>query len=219
MTRFARNAVLAGWLAAVAAGASAQGLVAGKDYLRIEPPQPVSGKAIEVLEFFWYACPHCNNLQPSLKEWLQRKPADVEFQRVPAVLQETWVPLTKAYHALDAMGLVEKLHYEVFAAIHQQRIRLSDPKVLFDWVAQRGVDRQKFVETYQSFGVQSRTQRSIDMTQRYDIPGTPAIAVDGRYLLSPSLTLKSDHSVDYERFFKVLDQLIALARKERAAKR
>lgn len=218
MKRILRDSLLVVWLLAASA-AAAQALVAGKDYLRIEPPQPTaSGKAIEVLEFFWYACPHCNNLQPPLKEWLKRKPADVEFRREPAVLQQHWVPLTRAYHALDAMGLVDKLHYEVFAAIHQHKIRLSDPGVLFDWVAKQGVDRQKFVDTYHSFGVQGRTQRSIELSTRYDIPGTPAIAVDGRYLLSPSLTLKPDGSVDYERFFKVLDQAVAMARKARAGK-
>ena len=121
-------------------------------------------------------------------------------------------------YTLEAMGIVDKLHYDVFDAIHEQKIRLSDQKVLFDWVAKQGVDAKKFAETYNSFGVKSRGMRSIEMTKAYDIPGTPALTVDGKYLVAPSMILKSDKTtVDYERYFQVLDQVIAMARKERAA--
>ena len=202
-----------------AAGVAAAQAVPGKDYRVINPPQPTdSGRKIEVLEFFWYGCPHCNNLQPPLSAWLKRKPADVEFKRVPAVFQDSWIPLTKAYLTIEAMGLVDKLHHDVFSAIHEQKIRLQDTKVLFDWVAKRGVDRQKFIDTYNSFAVQSRAQRSVDMTRNYDIPGTPALAIDGRYLTAPSMTLNPDNSIDYERFFRVVDELVALARKNRSSK-
>lgn len=194
-------------------------LVASRDYRPVNPPQPTdSGAKIEVLEFFWYGCPHCSNLQPTLRAWLKRKPADVEFKRVPAVFQDSWVPLTKAYLAIEAMGLVDKLHHDVFAAIHEKNIRLQDPKVLFDWVAQQGVDRQKFIDTYNSFAVQTRAQRSIDMTRNYDIPGTPALVIDGKYLTAPSMTLNPDNSVNYERYFRVLDEVVALARKSRGSK-
>ncbi len=211
---------LAVWLLAfaISAAASAQ-ITPGKDYHVISPPQPAeSGKRIEVIEFFYYGCPHCNNLQIPLRVWLKKKPADVEFRRVPAVFQDSWIPLTRAYYAFDALGVVDKLHYDVFAAIHEQNIRLVDTKVLFDWVAKHGVDRQKFVDTYGSFGVQNRAQRAIEMTRNYDIPGTPAITVDGKYLISPSMALKPDNSVDFDRFFRSLDQVIAMARKERAGK-
>lgn len=192
-------------------------IVAGRDYRTINPPQPVaSGAKVEVIEFFWYGCPHCNNLQGPLHAWLKRKPEDVEFRRVPAVFQDSWVPLTKAYYTLEALGLVDKLHLEVFHAIHTQKVRLQDPKVLFDWVAKHGVDRQKFMETYNSFAVESRTRRSIEMTRNYDIPGTPALVVDGRYLTAPSMTLNPDNSINYERYFRVLDEVIALARRTRA---
>lgn len=211
---------LAVWLFVITISASASAQVSpGKDYRVIKPPQPTeSGKRVEVLEFFWYACPHCNNLQPPLKAWLAHKPADVEFRRVPAVLDNSWLPLTFAYYAIDAMGMTDQLHHDVFAAIHQQKIRLSDQSVLFDWVAKRGVDRQKFSDTYHSFGVKSRGQRSVEMTRNYDVSGTPALAVDGKYLLAPSMMLKPDQSVDYDRFFRALDQVIAMARKERAGK-
>jgi thiol:disulfide interchange protein DsbA len=200
-------------------GAAIAQVVAGKDYRLINPPQPVaSGAKIEVLEFFWYGCPHCKNLQPPLSAWLKRKPADVDFKRVPAVFQDSWVPLTKAYFTIEALGLIDKLHHDVFAAVHDQKLRLQDPNVLFDWVGKRGVDRQKFADTYNSFAVQSRAQRAKDMTANYDIPGTPALVVDGKYLTAPSLTLNPDNSINYERYFRALDEVIALARKSRGAK-
>ena len=192
---------------------------AGRDYQAINPPQPTdSGKKVELIEFFWYACPHCNALQPSLRNWLKQKPADVDYKRVPAVLSDSWVPLTRAYYALEVVGAVDKLHAEVFSAIHEKNLRLQDPKTLFDWVAQHGVDRQKFADAYGSFGVQSRVQRSVELTRNYDVSGTPTLTVDGKYLVAPSMTLKPDRSVDYEKFFHVLDQVIAMARKERAGK-
>jgi thiol:disulfide interchange protein DsbA len=195
------------------AGARAQ----NPEFLPIRPPQPPdSGKKIEVIEFFWYACPHCNSLQPPLLEWLQRKPEDVEFRRVPAVLDDSWIHLARVFYALEAMGLVEKLHHRVFSAIHEERVRLQDPRVLFDWIAGQGVDRRKFEETYRSFGVQSRVRRAIELTRAYQVAGTPAIAVDGKYLTAPSLTLTPDKNVDYQRYFQVLDRVIAIARKERA---
>lgn len=216
-TALARLVLLVAALAAC--GSAAAQPVANRDYRAINPPQPTdSGKNVEVLEFFWYACPHCNSLQPSLRNWLKTKPADVEFKRVPAVLSESWIPLTRAFYALEATGSLEKLHYEMFSAIHEKNLRLQDPKLLFDWVARNGVDRQQFQDAYGSFGVQSRTRRSIDMSRHYDISGTPALTVDGKYLVAPSMTLKPDRSVDYEKFFQVLDQVIAMARKERAGK-
>jgi thiol:disulfide interchange protein DsbA len=215
----------AGWLrliAAVMCLSLAPGAVfaqvAGKDFQPISPPQPTeAGNKIEVIEFFSYACPHCHSLQPSLRAWLKRKPADVEFRRVPAVFQDNWVPFARIYYTLEPMGLVDKLHHEVFSAIHEQRLRLQDPKVLFDWVASKGVDKQKFIDTYNSFTVQSRTQRAVDVTRRYNVPFTPALVVDGRYLTGPSMTA-TGNAVDYDRFFKVVDQMIAVARKNHAAK-
>ncbi len=220
LTSFLRRAAwpLAFVLSVVLCAPASAQITAGKDYRVINPAQPTdSGKRIEVLEFFWYGCPHCNALQPSLRVWLKQKPADVEFKRVPAVFDNSWLPLTWTFYALDSLGVVDKLHYDVFAAIHEQKIRLSDQAVLLEWVAKQGVDKQKFAETYNSFGVKSRGMRSIEMTRTYDIPGTPALTVDGKYLVAPSMVLKADKSVDYERYFQVLDQVIALARKERAA--
>jgi thiol:disulfide interchange protein DsbA len=187
----------------------------GKDFQPVNPPQPTeSANKVEVIEFFSYACPHCESMEPSMAAWLKRKPADVDFKRIPAVFQDSWLPFARIYYTIDAMGLTEKLHHEVFAAIHKQKVRLQDPKVLFDWVATKGVDRKKFEETYNSFAVQSLTQRAPDITRRYNVPFTPSVVVDGRYLTGPSMT-STGANVDYDRFYKVVDQLIATERSKK----
>ncbi|MGH8623374.1 MAG: thiol:disulfide interchange protein DsbA/DsbL [Burkholderiales bacterium] len=199
-------------------GAAAQ-LAPGKDYQLINPAQPTtSGAKVEVIEFFYYGCPGCNGLQPPLRTWLKKKPADVEFRRAPVVFQDSWLPLTTAYHAFDAMGVVDKVHYELFSAIHDQRTLeikglMRDPKPLFDWVEKQGVDRQKFIDVFNSFGVRSRTNRSIELPGNYHVTSTPTLVVDGRYLMTPAM------AGSYPRFLEVLDQVVAMARKERAARK
>ena len=203
---------------ALSVPAAAAQLAAGKDYQLVNPPQPTSsGAKIEVIEFFYYGCPGCAGLQGPLKEWLKRKPADVDFKREPVVFRDAWLPLTTAYHAMDAMGVVDKLHADFFKAIHDQHAisekgLLKDQAPIFDWVAKQGVDRKKFMEVYNSFGVRSRTNRSIELPRRYDIGSTPSVVVDGKYLTAPSM------AGSYPRFFEILDDVIARARQERAAK-
>lgn len=200
-------------------------IVAGRDYQALKTPQPAaSGKNIEVLEFFWYGCPHCAHLQPSLHEWLKRKSADVAFRRQPAAFQESWVQLARTYYTIEAIDAVDKLHGEVFDAIHKTKVLapntlFKDQKPLFDWMATKGVERQKFVDAYNSFGVSSRAQRTMDATSAYEISGTPTMVIDGRYLTAPSMTPpKADNTVNYELFFRNVDQVIALARKNRGGK-
>ena len=200
-------------------------LTLGKDYQAITPPQPTPpGKTIEVIEFFWYACSHCYHLQPALHEWLKRKPADVTFRRQPAAFDESWTQLARTFYAIETMGAGEKLHSEVFAAIHKSnklnpRVLVKDPKSLFAWVGEQKVDVKKFTEAYNSFSVVSKTPRTVDITSTYGVTGTPSIAIDGRYLIAPGMVpATADNRVDYERFFKNVDQLIAMARTNRKGK-
>lgn len=194
-------------------------IVPGRDYRVLDRPQPTaSGNKVEVVEFFYYGCPHCSNLQGPLETWLKRKPADVEFKRQPVVFDDAWLPLTRAYYALEAMKLTDKLHQQVFVAIHGQNLRLNNTNALFDWVAAKGVERQKFADTYNSFAVSARATGAKEITRKFDISGTPAIVVDGRYLTAPSMILKPNKEVDFDRYFQVLDHVVALARKSRGAK-
>jgi thiol:disulfide interchange protein DsbA len=200
-------------------------LVKGLDYSVIEPAQPVSsGRKIEVLEFFWYGCPHCRQLEPHLNAWLKRKQADVDFKRVPAAFRESWLPLTRAYYALQALGLADKLHGELFAAIHDQRslettTLAGDPAPLFDWMAAKGVDRKKFADAYNSPAVAARSQSTIDTTGKYALPDVPAVVINGRYLIAPSMAAYSGgDKKDFDLLFRNIDELIARALRELAQK-
>jgi thiol:disulfide interchange protein DsbA len=176
----------------------------GKDYVEISPAQPVEaprGK-VEVIEFFWYRCPHCADLEPELEAWAKRLPAHAILRRQPAVLNDGWLPLTRAYYALEAVGQLDRLHAEVFKAIHRERIDLNDPNTFFDWAAARGVDRNKLAEAYNSFSVNAKAARAKQLSARYKITGVPAFVVNGKYQTSAYLT------GSHKALFKVLDELI-----------
>lgn len=211
-----------GWVSAgvlglaVTIGVAAAQPVAGKDYQILKPAQPVTtGKNIEVLDFFWYGCGGCNQLQAPLYEWLKRKPADVTLRRQPAAFQDSWVQLARTYHAIEAVDAVDKLHPEVFNAIHKTKVLnpatlAKDPNTLFDWVATKGIDRQKFESAYKSFGVDSKAKRTIDITSTYNIASTPTLVIDGKFIITPQGS--------YDQFFRHVDQLIDIARKSRGGK-
>jgi protein dithiol oxidoreductase (disulfide-forming) len=207
-------------LLAVANLAGALELKEGKQYKVLSPERPVEAKdKIEVTEFFWYGCGHCFNLEPILGKWLKTMPKDVSFRRIPAVFPGkdgrpgAWAPLAQLYYALEAMGLLEKMHGEVFDAVHIDRVNLNDPKVLADWLAAKGVDRQKFSDTMNSFAVQSKVTRAQQLSVQYGFDGVPSIFVNGRY------GLNNGEAGSHEDITAVLDQLIDKARKERSAKK
>lgn len=185
----------------------------GKDYELLSSPQAVeTGKKIEVLEIFSYACPHCFNLDPDLNNWVKQLPKDVEFRRLPGIFRESWTPFAKAYYAFEALGLTDKLHGEFFKAIHVQHLRVEEDAVLFDWVEKQGVNRKRFADTYNSFAVQSKVLRAKQLTKDYGINGVPAIIVDGKYRTYVSM------AGGHAGMLNVVDQLIKQARQERARK-
>jgi thiol:disulfide interchange protein DsbA len=187
--------------------------VAGKEFKQINPPQPVTGNQVEVLEFFSYACPHCDAFEPILKKWLASKPKGVAFRYVPAVFNKRMIPLAQLYYTLEETDNLGKLHGKVYDAIHRQGKNLFDRDAIMDWVATQGVDMKQFEATYDSFSVGTQTQRAMQMTRNYRIPGTPYMVVNGKYLTGPSMVLKSDNSgIDVDRFIYVLNTLIDIER-------
>jgi thiol:disulfide interchange protein DsbA len=194
-------AIVAAALIALPLAAGAQ----GTQYIDVKPPVPVDSKdKIEVIEFFWYGCIHCYNLEPALEAWLKTLPKDVEFRRVPAVFNERWGLDASIYYAMEALGLVDKLHRPLFDAIHRNRLRTDNQQEFSEWLTRQGVDAKKFIQTVQSFGVRSKTRRAVQLTVDYKIDGTPAMAVHGRY------TVPAQQDV-----FKVVDSLIDRVRKEK----
>jgi thiol:disulfide interchange protein DsbA len=166
---------------AIAAGAGAQGLTEGTNYVRLKNPQPVeTGKNIEVIEFFSYGCPHCGELEPVLQAWLKSKPADVTFRRIPVMFQPRWENLAKAYYTLEALN-EDRLSPEVFVALHARNMPMWNEKDFLDWVASKGVDRKKAEELFGSFGIAGKVSRAKQLAQNYQIQSVPTIIVDGKY--------------------------------------
>ena len=182
--------------------------VEGKDYLRLATPlpPPTSGK-IEVVEFFWYGCPHCNTFEPSLDAWAKRLPADVNFRRVPvAFREEPYGAHQRIYFALEQMNLTEAMHRKVFAAIHVDHQRLDKPADIAAFMAKNGVDGAKFLEIYNSFSVQTKARQASQLAQGYKLDGVPAIGIQGKYFTSPSMAGSA------ERGLAVTDYLIQRVR-------
>jgi thiol:disulfide interchange protein DsbA len=198
---------LLAWSAMSAAGAAE--LVEGKDYVRLKNAQPVeTGKKIEVIEFFSYGCPHCNDLEPILDAWVAKLPPDVQFRRVPVMFQQRWEALARIYYTLDAMGDEARLSPEVFRAIHLSGLPLHQDKTFFDWAAAHGLDRTKVAEVYSSFAVSSKFNRAKALAQAYNIQSVPTMVVDGKYMTS------SDRVGTHAALPPVLDALVVKARAE-----
>ena len=195
----------------LALGASALELKEGRDFRLINPPLATDKAKIEVIEFFWYGCPHCFDFEPIVAPWAKKLPADVVFRRVPALFPNNkWAPPARLYYTLEAMDLVDKLHRDVFNAIHLDHQRLDDEKILFEWVAKKGVDVKQFGEAWSSAGVQGRVQQTRDLTLASRITGVPSMVVQGKYLVLTPGT--------YEDLMEILDQLIDRARAEAGRK-
>lgn len=213
LRRFARLSLCAFALAAFALPAAAQQVKRDVDYRVLPQAQPVqTGERIEVIDFFFYACPYCNELAPHLDRWLKRKPADVVFRRMPVVRHDSWVPLAKTYFALEAMGAAERLHMQVYRSYHVDDLYMSQEKVIADWATKNGLDSEKFMAIYRSDEVKEKVELAKKMTRDYDIQGTPSIVVDGRYLTSSSMT------PGVPQVIPVIDGLVRLARQQRLEK-
>ena len=185
----------------------------GQEVIRLAKPQPTEtpGK-IEVIEFFWYGCPHCSQIEPALTAWEKKLPADVVLRREHVVWQgrkDTELH-ARLYQTLRAMGLLEKHHTAVFDALHNSKGQLRDEAQVVSWAVKQGIDKTKFEATFKSFGVQSQVSRAQDRTWNYSIDSVPSFIVNGRSMTSLGATGNSG------RLFAVLELLIA---EERAAKK
>jgi len=181
--------------------------VEGTDYVKLNQPLAIAPGRIEVIEFFWYGCPHCYAFEPALDAWQKKLPSDVAFRRVPVAFRPEYEPHQRIYFALDAMGLVPTMHGKVFYAIHRDRKRLDQAPEIFAWMQANGVDRDKFALEYNSFSVQSKVRAASKLAEDYKIDGVPAIGVHGRYYTSGALVGSN------EGCLAVADSLIRRVRK------
>ncbi len=185
------------------------GPVEGTHYLRLTQPAPVaapSGK-IEVVEFFWYGCPHCNALEPTLDDWVKKLPSDVAFRRVPVGFAAVHESHQRLFYALEAMGQLEAMHKRIFAAIHNGQQRLDKEADQIAFLKAQGVDTAKFADNLKSFSVQTKARQAKQLSEAYKIDGVPALGVHGRFLTSGSMT------GDNARALAVVDFLVQRVRK------
>jgi protein dithiol oxidoreductase (disulfide-forming) len=210
-------------LAAGLAGVSASAAdpQQGAQYLVLPSQQPTdTGKKIEVIEFFAYYCPHCYAFEPALEAWVKKQGDDIVFKRVHIQGGAGVLPQQRLFYTLDAMGLLNQYHQKVFDAMHQQHLRLSSDEQVFDWVAQNGIDRAKFIDTYRSFGIQARLRRAATMMDAYGVDRWPLVVVDGRYITSPShagagAPEGTTEAQQQQQALQVMDFLVAKAKADK----
>jgi thiol:disulfide interchange protein DsbA len=187
--RFLQFAVAAIGLVASTAFASVTDPKLGAEYVQLASPQPVQtvGKKVEVIEFFMYHCPHCNVLDPYLAEWVKKQGDKIAFKRVHMPYSGANDPEAHLYLTLEAMGKLDEMHAKVFKAMHVDRVRLTKDDVIIDWVSKNGIDKAKFIDTSNSFGVMSKLKRLPQVLNAYKIDSVPTLVVDGRLMTSPSV--------------------------------
>ncbi len=184
----------------------------GVHYERVAVPQPVrTGEKIEVLELFWYKCPHCYSLEPSVHEWLQNKPEIAEYVPLPAVLSQGWTFHARAFYTFEALGMLEELHGAFFTAIHKERKRLTNKNDLAEWAATQGADANDVKQAFDSFAVDTKTRQARQASGKYGITGVPAIVVGGKYRTSVRM------AGGEKQVFELVNFLVEKAQSERGS--
>ena len=182
----------------------------GFEYNLVKPAMETGDKTkVEVVEFFWYGCPHCYSFEPDLKKWLKTKPANVNFVRVPAIFRQNWVPQARAYYTAEALGILEKTHSLFFKAMHKDRIRLATEKDIAAFFVSNGVTQEAFTQAWNSFVVQSRVKRAITLTRRSGISAVPSMMVNGKYRTSAKeATINNPGGPGHDAVLRVVDALV-----------
>jgi protein dithiol oxidoreductase (disulfide-forming) len=200
--------IAAAFLAFAVGGTWAQAPAA---YSLLQPQQPTDGSGkIEVIEFFWYGCPHCYSLEPAVNAWLKSAPKDVVFKRIPAYPSEVWGEMAKVFYTLEAMGLLDQYHQRVFDAMHKENVNLANKKLREEWLAKNGVDVAKYNEVEKSFTVATKVSRARQLTQAYKVDSVPRLVVNGKYFTS------AEQAGGADKVFPVVDKIIAVARKDKS---
>ena len=182
----------------------------GVEYLALDKrvPTEVADGKIEVIEFFWYSCPHCHSFEPALEAWSRKLPADVVLRRAPVAFRDDFVPQQRLFYALEAMGRMD-LHAKVFQAVHVERQPTNRDDTILAWAQKSGLDRAKFQEAYASFSVQSKAKRAAQLQDAYQVQGVPSLGVAGRFYTDGEL------AGNMNRALEIVDHLVAEARKSR----
>ena len=183
--------------------ASAETYQEGKHYKRVDQPKTIDGDNVEVLEFFWYGCPHCYKFEPYVSKWKQNKPGNVEFVRVPATFQPLWELHARAYYALQLLDKGEEIHPKFFSEIHNNKNYMKTIDQLTIFVQQYGVDRSEFIDAMNSFTVENQVRKARKLVKDYKLTGVPTVTINGKYLISASM------AGSYDNMIKIINYLVA----------
>ncbi|WP_431094408.1 thiol:disulfide interchange protein DsbA/DsbL [Polaromonas aquatica] len=202
-------ATLGGTTLSTVANAQAKAFKDGVDYLTLDKPAPTEAPAgrIEVVEFFWYSCPHCHAFEPQLEAWIKQLPKDVAVRRVPVSFRPDFEPQQRLYYVLEGMGKVEELHKKVFNAIHVEKQPLNTADAVAAWAEKQGLNKAKFAEMYNSFSVTTKARKATQLQDMYKVDGVPALGIAGRYYTTGSMTQTMAQAL------QVTDYLIGQSRK------
>ena len=181
----------------------------GKDYKRLDKPVAPDAPAgkVDVIEFFWYSCPHCNVFEPTLDAWVKAAPKDLFIRRVPVAFNASFVPQQKLFYTLEGMGKLEALHAKVFRAVHVEKAKLAKDDEILAWVTQQGVDAAKFKEVYGSFSVANQVRRASQLQDSYGVEGVPSMGVAGKYYTDGTMAGSMSNVI------QVVEYLASTARK------
>ncbi len=219
--RSLRFALIAATMVASTAFASPADPKNGVDYQTLSAPQPVqaTGKKVEVIEFFAYHCPACNMLEPTFNQWVKKQGDNILVRRIHLPFQGPADPEAHLFLTLEAMGKLEQYHARVFQAVHVQRQRLMKDDQIIEWAVKNGLDRAKFMETWNSFGVTTKLRRLQQVSSAYKVTGTPTIIIDGKYVVSPGQIQEANKIQDVNGLMQATTQVMdALVKKAAATK-
>ena len=209
--QFSQAALASMAFSAATVSAQAATYQEGIEYVSLDKRVPTdAGKGkIEVIEFFWYSCPHCNAFEPRFASWVKALPKDVEVKRVPVRFRDDFEPQQRMYYVLEALDKVEALHGKLFQAIHVEKQNLGSAEALAQWADKNGIPKAKFVELYNAFGVVTKAKRAHQLQEAFKVQGVPALGIGGRFYTDGSL------SGSMERALQITDYLISEIRKGR----
>ena len=198
-------------VAAQAQGPAAKKPVEGTDYLSLDKrvPTDVGAGKIEVIEFFWYSCPHCNAFEPQFAAWKKAAPKDVVVQRVPVRFRDDFEAQQRAYYVFESLNMVDAMHGKLFHAIHVERQQLNTAQALAAWANKNGLPEKKFMDTFNSFGVATKARRATQLQDAFKVQGVPALGIAGRFYTDGSLAQSMD------RALQVADYLVGEVRRGR----
>ena len=185
-----------------AAACQAEDYKEGVHYKELAQQATDSGDKIEVLEFFWYGCPHCYSFEPFIQSWKKSKAANVEFTRVPTIFRPEWEVQARSYYALVNMNAIEDVHGKIFEAVHKDKKRLNTMELIADFVGKNGADKNLFIKEYNSFTVDGMVRKSKKEQKAYKLEGVPTIAVNGKYITSGTM------AGSYENLINIINHLI-----------